>query len=322
VPTGKNHGLVMFIDWSGSMTTCISGLIEQLVNMVLFCKRVQIPFDVYAFSNVYGNMNLSAEEIGVIEERQHSYKNGDLLVNSSLSLLQLLSSSMKEGEFNLAIGNLLSLCKIFRNTAITVDTRPFGFGSTPLDSTIICATSIVNAFRSKHKLQIVNTVILTDGEDTDDIEIKNVKYNPYNQNLVLRDTVTKSEAVIENVWDTSATTAIFLNRLRDRTGTNVIGYYLKSGRVNSMSFCNYSADPTEVEKLYQNYTKNRYIEVTNQGYSVYYIIKAEEMNIQNAELNLGKATTAKSIAKVFAKYSKNKLDNRVVLSRFIEKISA
>jgi hypothetical protein len=55
---------------------------------------------------------------------------------------------------------------------------------------------------------------------------------------------------------------------------------------------------------------------------VYYILKAEEMNIQTTELNLGKATTAKSIAKVFAKYSKNKLDNRIVLSRFIEKISA
>jgi hypothetical protein len=89
-----------------------------------------------------------------------------------------------------------------------------------------------------------------------------------------------------------------------------------------MSFSQYSADPNQVEKLYKDYVKNKYIEVTNLGYSVYYILKAEEMNIQTTELNLGKATTAKSIAKVFAKYSKNKLDNRIVLSRFIEKISA
>jgi hypothetical protein len=322
VPTGKNHGLVMFIDWSGSMTTSISGLIEQLVNMVMFCKRVQIPFDVYAFSNAYGHKNMSAEEISAIEARQHSYKDGDLLINSRLSLLQLLSSRMKEGEFNQAIGNLLMLCKFFRKMNAAVDIRPFTFGSTPLDATIVCATSIVNAFRAKHKLQIVNTVILTDGEDTDSIEVRNKGYNPYTQDVVLRDTVTKSEAVVDNLWDNSATTAIFLNRLRERTGTNVIGYYINSDRVNSMSFSQYSADPNQVEKLYKDYVKNKYIEVTNLGYSVYYILKAEEMNIQTTELNLGKATTAKSIAKVFAKYSKNKLDNRIVLSRFIEKISA
>jgi hypothetical protein len=214
------------------------------------------------------------------------------------------------------------LCKFFRKMNAAVDIRPFTFGSTPLDATIVCATSIVNAFRAKHKLQIVNTVILTDGEDTDSIEVKNKGYNPYTQDVVLRDTVTKSEAVVDNLWDNSATTAIFLNRLRERTGTNVIGYYINSGRVNSMSFSQYSADPNQVEKLYKDYVKNKYIEVTNRGYSVYYILKAEEMNIQTTELNLGKATTAKSIAKVFAKYSKNKLDNRIVLSRFIEKISA
>jgi hypothetical protein len=134
--------------------------------------------------------------------------------------------------------------------------------------------------------------------------------------------VTKSETILENVWDSSPATTIFLNRLRDRTGTNVIGYYLKSDRINSTSFSKYSADPIQVEKMYKDFTKNRYIEITNNGYSVYYIIKGDEMNIQNTELNIGKATTSKGIAKAFVKYSKNKLDNRVVLSRFIEKISA
>jgi hypothetical protein len=330
VPFGKNHGLVMFIDWSGSMTNSISGLIEQLVNMVMFCKRVQIPFDVYAFSNSYYQRPVTTDFYTIekrqssLMEKQHSYKDGDVIVNPFLSLLQLLSSSMKTNEFNLAVGHLLQLSKIYRYTTwhSNMNMGPFGFGSTPLDSSIICATSIVNAFRAKHKLQIVNTVILTDGDDTDSVDIKNTSFNPYKQNLVLRDTVTKSETILENVWNSSPATTIFLNRLRDRTGTNVIGYYLKSGRINSMSFSKYSADPIQVEKMYKDFTKNRYIEITNNGYSVYYIIKGDEMNIQNTELNIGKATTSKGIAKAFAKYTKNKLDNRVVLSRFIEKISA
>jgi hypothetical protein len=320
VPSGKNHGLVMFIDWSGSMTSSIAGLIEQLINMVLFCKRVQIPFDVYAFTNSYQMNNQDVSNN--INVSKHDYKKGDLIVNPHLALLQLLSSSMKSIEFNQAIGNLLMFRRFFKNTNDSIDGRPFNFGSTPLDSAILCATSIVNAFRTKYKLQIVNTVILTDGDCTDDPDVFDTPWNRWNQRLVVRDTVTKSEHVIEDVWNKDSVTSIFLNHLRERTGTNVIGYYLHSGKARPNTLAAYFADPVELEKQHNNFLKNKYAEITTRGYSVYYIIKAEEMIIRNDELILGKATTAKSIAKVFAKYSKNKMDNRIVLSRFIEKISA
>lgn len=50
-PDGKNHGLMMFIDWSGSMSDKIAPTIHQLMNLTMFCRKVQIPFEVYAFSN-------------------------------------------------------------------------------------------------------------------------------------------------------------------------------------------------------------------------------------------------------------------------------
>ena len=50
VPDGKSHGLVMFIDWSGSMHNNIDNTIRQLLNLVMFCKKVNIPFEVYAFT--------------------------------------------------------------------------------------------------------------------------------------------------------------------------------------------------------------------------------------------------------------------------------
>jgi hypothetical protein len=39
VPNGKSHGLVMFIDWSGSMGDYINSTIKQLLNLVMFCKK-------------------------------------------------------------------------------------------------------------------------------------------------------------------------------------------------------------------------------------------------------------------------------------------
>ena len=56
-PEGKNHGMVMFIDWSGSMSGCMKDTIEQLVNLTMFCQKVQIPFEVFAFSDSYRDWN-------------------------------------------------------------------------------------------------------------------------------------------------------------------------------------------------------------------------------------------------------------------------
>ena len=52
VPDGKNHGLVMFVDWSGSMADVLLDTIKQTFNLVWFCKKAGIPFRVMAFKLV------------------------------------------------------------------------------------------------------------------------------------------------------------------------------------------------------------------------------------------------------------------------------
>ena len=41
LPGAKNHGLVMFLDWSGSMQENIKGTLNQLYNLIWFCKRTK-----------------------------------------------------------------------------------------------------------------------------------------------------------------------------------------------------------------------------------------------------------------------------------------
>mgnify|MGYP003323938226 FL=1 len=55
LPDGKNHGLVFVLDWSGSMSTVLMDTIKQLFNLIWFCKKVQIPFKVYAFTNEWNH---------------------------------------------------------------------------------------------------------------------------------------------------------------------------------------------------------------------------------------------------------------------------
>ena len=54
----KNHGLVFILDWSGSMSSIMKDTIKQLYNLIWFCRKVQIPFDVYAFTNCHPYHNM------------------------------------------------------------------------------------------------------------------------------------------------------------------------------------------------------------------------------------------------------------------------
>ena len=46
VPGGKNHGMMFLLDWSGSMSSVMRPTLEQLINLVMFCRRINIPYEV------------------------------------------------------------------------------------------------------------------------------------------------------------------------------------------------------------------------------------------------------------------------------------
>ena len=51
LPNEKNHGMIMLLDWSGSMSRDLLSTVEQLINLVMFTKKINIPFTVYKFLN-------------------------------------------------------------------------------------------------------------------------------------------------------------------------------------------------------------------------------------------------------------------------------
>ena len=51
LPEGKNHGVTVLIDWSGSISVEIKDILEQAMILAEFCRKVQIPFRIYLFSD-------------------------------------------------------------------------------------------------------------------------------------------------------------------------------------------------------------------------------------------------------------------------------
>jgi hypothetical protein len=48
---GKNHGMVFMLDFSGSMSVRLSDCILQLFQLVWFCEKAKIPFEVFCFTD-------------------------------------------------------------------------------------------------------------------------------------------------------------------------------------------------------------------------------------------------------------------------------
>ena len=185
-PDGKNHGLMMFIDWSGSMHDKIAPTIKQLMNLTMFCRKVQIPFEVYAFSN-NNNFGVTKDEYGNSVGRKRpvpNYKDGDMTVDASLLLLNLISSKMTAKEYEEGMLNLHFIAttygydrygyrgKNYDYEAAKAEQwkddlpgvpRGFQLSSTPLNDTIMAAMKMVPAFQKKYNIDKMNTVFLTDG---------------------------------------------------------------------------------------------------------------------------------------------------------------
>lgn len=314
LPKGKNHGFIMFVDWSGSMSYNLKSTINQLMSMVLFCKRVQIPFEVYIFRDP------NRDEI---LKECFEYKVGDIVLGT-FKLRNVLSSRMSLSEMNRAFLNFWILAN-----------KPYSrlepLSGTPLNAAIIAATELVNQFRDRNKLQIVNTIFLTDGGSDPVLCLhkkNNHSYSSWNKKKVyiIQDEITKKEYFqsSENRLDNKEVTNTLLRNLKDRTGCNLIGFYLYSsyGR-NSFNYVygDFFGDRSNNAKLYETMKKswedNKFAPVTSAGYDEYYIINAHAMSDTKTELVIDSNMSKNKIAKNFLSFAEKKSVNRVLLQRFI-----
>ena len=182
-PDGKNHGLMMFIDWSGSMHDKIAPTIQQLMNLTMFCRKVNIPFEVYAFSN---NTSYGASIDGDVRSYPlPNYQDGDITIDHHMMLLNFISSKMTAKEYDEGMINLhfmgikygydryafsrgrnydyeAAKAEQWKDDLIPMP-NGYNLSSTPLNESIMAAMKMVPAFQKKYNIDKMNTVFLTDG---------------------------------------------------------------------------------------------------------------------------------------------------------------
>ena len=357
-PDGKNHGVVMFIDWSGSMAGELFNTMKQVLNLVMFCKKVNIPFEVYSFTDREEDIeNWPKVKMNEVQ----TPKQGQYGIGTQFRLVNMLSSRMNGKEFKKA----MELVFINASYDFNWDMQQYALAQTPLNQCIAVSESLLSEFKSSNNLQIVNAIYLTDGENNGITGSFNfVKGNPesnYDSNKVDRfelnrvfgsynsrasylvDQKTKKQYTIyksgsDNRYSRNryrVETLTLLEILKDRIGVNIIGFHLVNTKrlprfIDDSLYRMSGGDMEEyysyskVEELKKSFkkalNKNRFYALDEFGYDDYYILPNNKLDTKTEELVVGSDMKKSEIKRNFIKHNKSKTVNRVLLTRFIEKI--
>jgi len=332
VPGGKNHGLVFILDWSGSMTDVMLDTVKQLFNLVWFCKKVAIPFEVYAFTSDYPLVHYNESGKADIREPAYTKKDGLVQVSEHFSLMNLLTSKTNGKTLEDHMKNIFRLASAFRYNSFVRYPIPYGMSlsGTPLNETLITLHQILPKFQKENKLEKVQCVILTDGEAAmckyhREVQRK-FETEPFmgtshiGPNSFLRDRKVGTTYSLDCQW--YEFTDILLRNLRDNfKDINFIGIRVLESR-DSGSFirryCGYYGP--DFDKTMYAWKKDRAFSIKTSGYTSYFGISANVLS-QDAEFEVKEGATKTQIKSAFVRSLKSKKMNKKILGEFIELVS-
>jgi hypothetical protein len=335
VPDGKNHGMIMYLDWSGSMHHDMFNTIEQTLNLVYFCRQVNIPFRVYAFTNKWELIGAEGiAERTKFEDRVDNTPTGYMLPDPNYRLLEFFNNKMNKMQFARMTKVLLGLGK-----HISGAHTPFRLGGTPLDNTVAIAPKVYDLFQKVNKVDVVNTVFLTDGDSHSMTFVNEREYYDGTRHKYLAEITDITgwrfdNRKILNINDTVAKkkyrvtgetkTKVLLKNYAHRTGSNVIGYRIMSGnKFHAIrDFENFGFDWSKSNQLWEDLKKEKYLSVPGVGYSKFFILKGgKDLETANGSFQVASDAKKGQILTAFKKANKSKLVSRSLLNEFIKEVA-
>ncbi len=360
IPKGKNHGLILLLDKSGSMTNNMSGSIEQILVLTMFCRKVNIPFVVYGFgdaADVYAiehSINFNSRELR--DRECFDVKENDIIM-SSVRLREYINSKMSNAEYTKSIRNMILVKKSFEKHSGVSRPETENLSNTPLTQAIVALAPVMKQFKKINNLDITSLVIVHDG-DADNIssycksEIALDKYGVFirkkSQEYIFQSDLNTYLRDKENKIDIKLSMRSSLNEsvmqwFKKTTGSKIFGFFLINGGSSLMRSAIYNHYYTDQGKLF---SMNRYDRDTLDFYEqikvlqkqiktekfldcndpimdgFYLVSGGQELNVEDEEFEIDGKVTASKLKAAFMKFNKKKVVNRVLVSKFISGIAA
>ena len=328
-PDGKNHGIVMAIDWSGSMSNDIEATLEQAFLLSMYCRKINIPFQLYAFSDGYHRGRY--EDAEYISSQNLTYgrqaKENEALVRE-LALLEIVNDKMKTSEYQRAMENWFQIVKSM-NYSWRYDEAPeydrdanlpgkLYLSGTPLDATLFVMRDLLNDFQYTNNLDIVSFVCLTDGQS----------HGNFPSGTVLIDRKINQTFQLSKNYGYRATKGL-LKWIKATTNARTIGYFLTDakGRRVEQEWTNFTGvseyDWEEQEKRRASFNKDGCILTENCNYDLGIVINSRKLKLNYNEdvLQVGDDATKGQLKRALVKTGQQKVKQRIILNKFVQQMA-
>ena len=186
IPDGKNHGLNVLVDWSGSIHNEVADLLEQSIILAEFCRKVQIPFRVYLFSDCiernkddYYSSSGEGRLVEILSNEQSSRDYTEMFNNISAILISRLHEQISYcwngkkrqaliEEYNKIFGsqrtwNYEDYSDYDGLQSTQMYPQNYRLGGTPLDHTLVAMRKLLPEFNHKYQVEKSILTVITDG---------------------------------------------------------------------------------------------------------------------------------------------------------------
>ena len=313
MPEGKNHGFFMLVDWSGSMSDKIIETVKQTIMLAEFCRRVNVPFRVAAFSST------GAEYLRNKERAE--YVKGDLEPLYGTCLVEYLSSDLKKADFDKAATIFFdgAIGSTYDRTSYRCSGHKFDtLGSTPLDEGIMIASERMMQMRAAGKCEIMNLIVLTDGEASSNMFVSN-DWGKMNQGATITDPISGLRFNTQNNYNTvRQSTKMALDVLRARVGqVNIVGIYLAGSKRDYTDFFHSQRD---LEGAAQWDPKQRLYPVDLDGYEKYFIFVTNAKPVKGLD-NVTADDSKAKVRNALIREGKDRKDRKTFLNQLFDMVA-
>lgn len=343
----KNHGLVFFIDYSGSMARTLHMVIEQTIQLVTFCKAVNIPFEVYGFTT--GNSSTD-------RERRDAALPGYNIALENVNVFEVLNSSVRKNEYETAVRELFAIAYNRRVGYVYYGSHHVLFnnsqcetwGGTPLCETILVAHEIVRRFRAKHNVQRMNVMFLTDGDPCIMHTFNNETDKQFRKNTEIWSEGNEMNFGHTKInWSTRVPKMAYsslIRSLKRETKSTIIGYFIADNQrayksVSIDAIRNVTEKISTWESAAETFKRRSSVARRNgvldipggYGHDMFFAFDSrnaltlEDDDEFESDLDVEDGFSSQSsqnkLAKEFVKYTSDKKTSRVFLNKFSELIA-
>ena len=318
-PDGKNHGLIFNLDWSGSMSHILFSTMKQLLNLIQFCNKTGIPFEVYAFTNEWDSE--SVQKVKEVKENE--------ITIEKFNMIKFASSDLKKRDLDKVMKYMFrtAFCMTYRAADYNIPYKLYLSG-TPLNEAIISMKQILPIFQKKNNVEKCHIINLTDGEGS--CVMRNKKWGHYDYNKLVSGHIGDCQLrdrKVGRIYKTfgysyydSSHTDIFVENLMDNfPNTNVISIRLCSG--TDFNRVSYNWEFDEREKNKAQWRKHKSFIDMNSAYTRSLYILSNSLDDSDNAFEVKEDARKQDISRAFKKSQKNKSTSKRILNEFISVIA-